>query len=61
MSALLKPFEEWSFEELAIYNQANILMAIPVGKFNDAVFSAMDLTLRWKEIRTPATTGDNKE
>lgn len=60
MSALLKPFEEWSFEELATYNQANILMAIPVGKFNDAVFSAMDLTLRWKAHLT-APTGNNKE
>ena len=60
MSAYLKPLEEWTLHELATYNQAHILMAIPTGEFNDAVFSAMDLTLRWKAIRTPVPTGEKE-
>lgn len=49
MSSLaLKSFEQWTFEELVRYNQANILIAIPVGDFNGAVWNACDLALRWK-------------
>lgn len=51
MNIATTPFEQWTFEMLLMYNQANILIAIPKGNFNDAVFVAMDLTLRWKEAQ----------
>lgn len=44
----MSPFESWTFEQLVQYNQAKILLAIPTGEFNQAVFNAGDLTLRWK-------------
>lgn len=43
-----KPFEQWTFDELVQYSQGQIVLAIPTGKFNQAVFNAMDLALRWK-------------
>lgn len=48
MSQLDKPFEQWSFDELVKWNQGKIVLAIPTGEFNQAVFNAMDLALRWK-------------
>lgn len=45
------PFEEWTFEKLVRYNQGKIILAIPTGDFNGAVYSACDLTLRWKEAQ----------
>jgi hypothetical protein len=42
----------WSFQDLTAWNQAQILLAIPRGEFNQAVFDAMDLTLRWKAAQT---------
>ena len=43
-----KPLADWTFEELVRYNQGKILLEIPTGKFNEAVWAACDLALRWK-------------
>jgi hypothetical protein len=48
MSYADKPFEQWTFQELVLFNQGTVLLAIPTGKFNQAIFDACDLTLRWK-------------
>lgn len=49
------PFEQWSFADLVRWNQGQILLAIPAGEFNQAVFTAMDLALRWKAARKGPT------
>lgn len=54
------PLADWSFDDLTLYNQTHILMAIPTRKFNDAVFYAMDLTLRWKHEREEAAKAKMK-
>ena len=41
-------FEDWSFEKLVQYSQGNIVLAIPVGDFNKAVWMACDLAIRWR-------------
>jgi hypothetical protein len=46
-----KELRDWSHSELLTYNQAQILLAIPTGEFNIAVWRAMDLTLRWRAER----------
>lgn len=43
-----KPLAEWTFEELTRYNQGKIILAIPTGDFNYAVWSACELALQWK-------------
>lgn len=44
----MKTFEEYTFEELVRYIQGRIVLAIPVGKFNEEVAYGCDLTLRWR-------------
>ncbi len=46
---------QWAFQDLVTWNQAQILLAIPKGQFNEAVFAAMDLALRWKAAQPKAT------
>lgn len=48
IAQLTKPMEEWTFQGLVQWNQGQILLAIPQGQFNEAVFVAMDMALRWK-------------
>jgi hypothetical protein len=43
-----KPLHEWTFEEVVRYSQGNIILEIPTGGFNDAVWTACELALRWK-------------
>lgn len=43
-----KPLKEWTFEEIVRYSQGRIILAIPTGDFNDAVWAACDLALRWR-------------
>lgn len=45
---LTEQMERWSFQDLVRWNQGQILLAIPTGKFNDAIYLAMDMALRWK-------------
>lgn len=51
ISHLTKPMEDWTFRDLVQWNQGQILLSIPQGKFNEAVFAAMDIALRWKEMQ----------
>jgi len=44
----LSGIDTWTFQQLVQWNQGQILLAIPTGQFNEAVFAAMDLALRWK-------------
>lgn len=50
--------ETWTFTQLVQWNQGQIVLAIPTGEFNQAVFTAMDLALRWKAAQKRLT---NKE
>lgn len=40
-----------TFDELVRECQGRIILSIPVGKFNEQVWSAMELALRWKHER----------
>lgn len=55
MNLATTPLEKWTFNELVQYNQATVLMAIPVGQFNQAIFDTCDLALRWKEMQSKAS------
>ncbi len=46
-----KTLEEFTFEELVQYHQGLITLAIPTGKFNEAVWLAMDHALQWKWLK----------
>jgi hypothetical protein len=46
-----KTFEDYTFEELTRYIQGRILLAIPIGKFNEEVAYGLDLAFRWKAAR----------
>lgn len=45
---MAKQLEEWTFEEIVRYSQGRIILAIPTGNFNDAVWAACDLALMWR-------------
>lgn len=53
MTFTQRPLNTWTINELANYNQAKILMAIPNGEFNQAVFAAVTLSLHWHSERMP--------
>jgi hypothetical protein len=54
MNPAFTPLEKWTFNDLVQHNQATVLMAIPVGQFNQAIFDACGLVLRWKALQPKA-------
>lgn len=48
MMKLQKELKDYTFDELVQMCQGDIVMSIPVGDFNYAVWRAMELVLRWK-------------
>jgi hypothetical protein len=44
----MKDLKDMTFEELVQWQQANVVLSIPTGGFNGAIYQAMAMTLRWK-------------
>lgn len=47
----MKPLNEMTFDELATYCQGTIVLAIPAGDFNYAVWSACDRAIQWRDLQ----------
>ncbi len=43
----LKPFDQWSFDELVDYHAGAILTELIAGKLKSGVWLAMDQAIRW--------------
>lgn len=52
----MKPFEQWTFDELVEYCEGDILKRLIKGEFHASIWSNLDLAIRWsKEQDKPKT------
>jgi hypothetical protein len=58
---LQKEIVEYTLDELVQYSQGRIILSIPTGDFNAAVWAAMDLALRWKSLQDEKKALDKKK
>lgn len=47
----LKPFEEWTFDELVTHATGRILQGLIAGDFKGSVWMMMNLALQWGRER----------
>ena len=51
MKPKIKPFEQWTFQELVEYHQGRILLQLIAGRYEGAVFDAVESTVRWAQAQ----------
>jgi hypothetical protein len=52
------PLSGWSFDDLVDEVAGDILKGLIAGKFRQAVFSALDLAIRWRDAQNSLTKNE---